>query len=66
MGTLDPLVFLPANGLNSSSSSSSTTTTDVNNKNPQKKKRRRSEISDDFIQTLGTGKIYLNSKKFFF
>jgi hypothetical protein len=54
MGTLDPLVFLPANALNSS-------TTDPNNKNSQKKKRRRSEHSaDDFIQTLGNGKFNLN------
>ncbi len=58
MGTIDPLVFLPANSLNSS-------TSDPNNKNPQKKKRRRSEHSaDDFIQTLGSGKIYSNRNLF--
>jgi hypothetical protein len=54
MGTLDPLVFLPANPIISSA--------DANNKNQQKKKRRRSEHSaDDFMQTLSNnpnGKIY--------
>jgi hypothetical protein len=60
MGTLDPLVFLPANPIGSSNFISST---DPNNKNQQKKKRRRSEHSaDDFMQTLNNnpnGKIYL-------
>jgi hypothetical protein len=59
MGTLDPLVFLPANPL---TSSNSMTSTDANNKNQQKKKRRRSEHSaDDFMQSLSNnpnGKNY--------